>query len=76
MLLDNNRREDAKKTLCALSFCIYTAREKETTTRATKTQEQTRQDKRTTKRQPEQSRQGEGQKAGKEIKRKANKGIN
>ena len=27
-------------------------------------------------RQPEQSRQGEGQKAGKEIKRKANKGIN
>ena len=31
-----------------------------------------RQDKRTSKRQPEQSRQGEGQKAGKEIKRKAN----
>ena len=29
---DNNQREDAKKTLCALSFCVYTEREKETTT--------------------------------------------
>ena len=29
---DNNRREDARTTPCALSFCAYTEREKETTT--------------------------------------------
>ena len=66
----NTRREDARN--CALSFCVYTVREKETTNKAGKE----RQDKRTSKRQPEQSRQGEGQKAGEEMKRKAKKRKN
>ena len=48
---DNNRREDARTTPCALSFCVYTEREKETTTTPKEPQ---RQCKRTSKRQHEQ----------------------
>ena len=52
----NTRREDARKTLCALSFCAYTAREKENTKthKDTRTNKTNKQDKpRTTKTKPQ-----------------------
>lgn len=72
----NRTREDAKKTLCALSFCVYTEREKETTTHTTpqghKNKQGRQEDKpRTTKAKPQKI--GKEEENGyKRIKRKAN----